>query len=313
MEMHARRGNLVGPVVLIGAGIVFLLNNMGVLSWNVWEILLRLWPVLLIAIGLDILIGRRSAVGSLVIVVLLLGVLAGAIWLAMPGMTLAATASGPAFTAEQISQPLEGATKANVRIAPGVGELRVAAGSESAGLVEGTVALGRNERLSRDFSKSGDTAHLALSTSGSTAWWPFSFGEPRWQNKVWDLKLNRDVSMDLKLETGVGKTDADLSRLTLTNLQVDAGVGQTLVTLPRQGRLTASVQAGVGEVQVKIPAGMAARIQTNGGLGKTDVQGNYRQQNNDYVSPNYENAENRVDLKIDGGVGRVLVQEQAGE
>jgi len=61
MEQRRWRGSLVGPIILIGLGIVFLLNNLGLLSWSVWEVILRLWPILLIAIGLDILLGRRWA------------------------------------------------------------------------------------------------------------------------------------------------------------------------------------------------------------------------------------------------------------
>ena len=67
---QSRRGSLVGPVILLGLGIVFLLNNLGVLEWSVWEVIFRLWPVLLIAAGLDFLIGRRSVWGSLLALVL---------------------------------------------------------------------------------------------------------------------------------------------------------------------------------------------------------------------------------------------------
>ncbi len=59
-EKKTHRVGLVWPVILISAGMMFLLNNLGLLSWNVWGTLWRLWPVLLIAAGLDILIGRRS-------------------------------------------------------------------------------------------------------------------------------------------------------------------------------------------------------------------------------------------------------------
>jgi hypothetical protein len=310
MEMHARRGGLVGPIILIGAGIMFLLNNMGVLGWNVWFELLRLWPVLLIAIGLDILIGRRSAVGSLVIAVLLLGVLGTAIWLAVPGSPVLATGQG--LTTQQINQPLEGATRAVVDIAPGIGELRISAGQESAGLVEGQVSLAQNEQLTRNFNKIGNTANFTLRTEGTADTWPFGFAQTQWQNKTWTLQLGRDVPIDLRLETGIGKADVDLSGLNITSLNVNTGVGQTVLTLPRQGRLNASIEGGVGEARITVPAGMAARIHTNGGLGKTNVKGNYVHQGEEYVSPNYDSAENQVDLTINGGVGNVTIQEQAG-
>ncbi len=57
------RGSLVGPAVLVGLGIILLLNNFGALPWSVWETIFRLWPVLVIGVGLDLLIGRRSIWG----------------------------------------------------------------------------------------------------------------------------------------------------------------------------------------------------------------------------------------------------------
>lgn len=48
---------------------------LGLLSWSVWEVILRLWPILLIAIGLDILLGRRWAWGSWLVAAIVLGLL----------------------------------------------------------------------------------------------------------------------------------------------------------------------------------------------------------------------------------------------
>ena len=51
------RHGLTWPIFLIGAGVMLLLNNLGLLSWQVWTALLRLWPALLITAGIDLLIG----------------------------------------------------------------------------------------------------------------------------------------------------------------------------------------------------------------------------------------------------------------
>ena len=305
MEMHERRSGIVGPVILIGAGIIFLMTNLGMLNWTIWETLFRLWPVLLIAIGLDILIGRRSMLGSLLIVVLLFGVLGAAILVSASGTPL----SGQALTSETVSQPLDGATRADVEISPGVAELRIDAASESADLVQGTVAFGRGERITADHSKSGDTMHFTLHNDGvPSIWWP---GAGSWHNKIWDLKLSRDVPIQLKLNGGVGQSTVDLSHLKVTQLDVNTGVGQSTITLPRMGQVEATIDAGVGEVTVIIPAGMPARIRVSGGLGQTDVNGNFQRNGDEYVSPGYDSATDRVNLQISGGIGRVTVREVA--
>ncbi|MEJ2738024.1 MAG: DUF5668 domain-containing protein, partial [Anaerolineae bacterium] len=84
--MKQRRNvSILGPVLLIGVGILLLLNIMGILEWSVWWNLLRFWPILLIAAGLDLLIGRRSVLGALIATVLVLALLAGALWLTTTG------------------------------------------------------------------------------------------------------------------------------------------------------------------------------------------------------------------------------------
>jgi hypothetical protein len=47
---------MAGGVILIGLGIVFLLDNLGLISWD-WA---QLWPVILIVIGVALLLGRLS-------------------------------------------------------------------------------------------------------------------------------------------------------------------------------------------------------------------------------------------------------------
>jgi len=56
MRHKKKSGNLTGGFVLITLGIVFILNNLGFLPWNVWETLWKFWPAFLILAGLEILI-----------------------------------------------------------------------------------------------------------------------------------------------------------------------------------------------------------------------------------------------------------------
>jgi hypothetical protein len=55
-ERPAPRRSLVGPAILIGAGVVLFLNTAGWLGWDVEESILRMWPVLLIPAGISVLV-----------------------------------------------------------------------------------------------------------------------------------------------------------------------------------------------------------------------------------------------------------------
>jgi hypothetical protein len=304
---HRQRGGFVWPLVLVAVGVIFLLNNMGILSWNVWDSIWRLWPVLLIAIGLDILVGRRSAIGSLIALVLVIAVIAGAVWLAVIAtpMVTGQVFRGQTLTTDQVVQELAGATSADVRIAFGAGSLRIGALKDSGNLIEGTVATGPGERVLHDFQLNGGVAHYELHNEG------VSFGPFGWHrgDRTWSLDLSSSVPMALNVSTGVGQSMLDLSSLKVTDLHVSSGVGQTEVWLPAQGRMTAKISGGVGQLIVTIPEGMAARIHGSAGLGGLSVASRFaRQGGGDYVSANYATADDRVDLNISGGVGEVVVR-----
>jgi hypothetical protein len=304
MERPPRRGGLAGPAILVTLGIVLLLNNLGYLSWGVWEALAHLWPVLLIAIGLDLIIGRRSMLGSALVGLLVLIAFGIAIW--WTGFWLP---TGMAVTSETISQPLGAAQRGDIEIGMGAGRLHVGALSESDNLIEGTIARSSGEQVLRDFAISGDVATFKLRSESA---WAFPFRERRGERVEWNLLLSRDIPLRLQIDTGAGQATLELARLQVVNLDVNTGVGQTTLTLPQQGQIQARVNGGIGETIVIIPAGMAARIQATAGLGQVHVVGNYQRDGKVSVSPGYQSAANRVDLVVNGGIGSITIQQESG-
>jgi hypothetical protein len=302
-EKRHYRGGFVWPVMLIGAGVVFLLNNLGIVSWDVWGTLLRLWPVLLIAIGLDLLVGRRFPLGSALLAGLLVVVLVLAAQGALP---VAVNASANVDRTETVSQPVEGAARAAVIIRFGSGELNVTAlPSDSGQLVEGTADLSRGETLRQDYRKSGDSGVFTLASDGSWSSGPEFFFN---QQKSWDLGLNRDLPLDLQVNAGAGKSMLDLVSLNLRRLQLDSGVGQATVKLPETGKYNVRINGGVGQTVLMVPEGLAVRVEVDGGLGGVSAQGEFTREGDTYVTGNFANAENRATVEVDGGVGQLVLK-----
>ncbi len=82
-----RKRSLVFPLLLIGAGIIFLLSNLGFVTGNFWDLVFRYWPVLLILGGLDSIYRREGLFGPVflvglgtVLLLLNLGYLSWEIW-----------------------------------------------------------------------------------------------------------------------------------------------------------------------------------------------------------------------------------------
>jgi len=300
MEKRKRRPSLVGPVILICLGILFLLNNLGVLPWSVWEMVFRLWPVLVIVAGLEILIGRRSVLGSLVVLVLTLALVAGLLWLFGAGIV------GPAAETEEIVQALNGATQAEVVIAPAVGTLRIESLPESGNLIEGTIHLRSGERLERRFELEDETATFVLRSEGNFVG-PFGG-----VGQGWDLALNPDLSLDLETFIAMGQADLDLTGLAVSDLEASMALGQITLVLPGEGSFRAKVDGAIGQIIIVIPEGMEARIRTDTALAGSQLPGGYQRQDDVYTSPGYESAENRVDLEVDLAIGSVVIRHLGG-
>ena len=63
---HSHYRSFFWPVLTIGAGVVWLLINMNIISTENLRILYDLWPILLIIAGLDVLFARKLAfIGAL--------------------------------------------------------------------------------------------------------------------------------------------------------------------------------------------------------------------------------------------------------
>lgn len=72
-----RYRSLFWAFVLIGAGVVWLLYSIGVMDSTNLAVLGMVWPILIIGIGADILVGRRSLVAGALVGAITVGVIIG--------------------------------------------------------------------------------------------------------------------------------------------------------------------------------------------------------------------------------------------
>jgi len=284
-------------MILIGLGVVFLLNNLGYLPWSVWATLLRLWPVLLVAAGLDLLIGRRSAWGSLLAGLLALAVLVGSLWF------LHTETDWRAGQGQEVQQALEGATQAEVFLNPAVGSVRLDALIGSGSLIEGTVQLGRGERLVREYRVEDGTAVFSLGSEGAFVG-PVGWGA----SSLWDLRLSPEVPLRLEMHLGAGDLDLDLTGLMLDELEINLGVGRTTVVLPDTGEYLAGIDGAIGETVVVVPSGLGLRVRLDTGLVGTQLPDGLDCAEDVCTAPGYFSAAHRVDLEVNQAIGRVVIR-----
>ncbi len=322
----AQNKGIVGPTMTIGIGAIFMASNLGYLGWDSWMTIWRLWPVVIIAVGLEIFLGRKNIVLAMFGVALSLALLGGGLYLSggISGVDSTLPA-GEVVIGTDIAQALDGAESAKVRIDSSVGELTVNALDASKNLIEGTIYSVERETIIENYEMSGDMIDYYLRSE----WTPggVNFND-RTQRLSWNLSLNNTIPLDLKISLGVGESTLDLSELDVSALdlsigvgqttvslpigeytaQVDGGVGQTTIEIPAEGQIKLNVDGGVGEIVIKLPEDMAAKINVDRGISGLSVPAGFDKNEDTYTSANFDDAENWIEINIDQGVGNIAIR-----
>ena len=305
MNTSYRRGpDLFWPIILIGAGIIFLLSNLHVISGNPWPIIWNLWPVLLIVIGLDILFGRRSMLGGLIGAALGVLLVVGVIFL----LVLQPNLPGFSFGSSELHTSHNSALLGNVQAAGvsidfGSGVNRLYAFGDSDKLVNADISYYGS--LTFDVSASNNQANIQINSRNSGLFFGgFGGGEKQ------DIGLNTRPVYDLNLSAGSGGADLDLSRLNLSGGRVDVGSGGVDLRLPSAGKFTLRIDGGSGSLNVRTPGSLALRVEVDRGSGSFSASSRLKTVGKDvFETEGFGSAQNAITLIVNGGSGSISMND----
>lgn len=255
--------SLFFPIVLVGVGVIWLLVNFNLIPAFSIGRLLRLWPLFLIAAGLELLLGRGRALVGALIGLLTVG---AAVALLMYGPQLGlASASG--LQTEAFNAPLDGATAADVTLDLDQYATDVTATTDAAHLVEADLTFS-GEAV---FDVSGGAAKTVVVgvRQDNSDWFEF-FDD---FDAHWEIGLSPAVPLDLTINGGSGASNLELQELDLDNLAVDGGSGSVRLALPPESGAgyTADINGGSGSVRLEFATGTNATLRYDGGSGALTV------------------------------------------
>jgi hypothetical protein len=225
--------NKTAAFILIGIGVVLLLVNILNIDFS------RLWPLVLIAIGVYLLSGRAN---------------------------IRRNVQSGRFRA-----PLAGAETADVTLHLSVGEAFVDALETADDLIDAQLTYVGEI----DFSVTGDAdpvVRLRQATSTNWEW----LNPSNWfggDNFRWQIGLSPDVPLVLDIHGGLGTADLDLRPLQVTDLRLHGGAGEITATLPAGvSAYRAYVSGGVGEVNLTVPGQTSVQLEIQGGVGEITLE-----------------------------------------
>lgn len=300
----------IDGLVTVAIGLVFLGQMLGYLGWNVWLNILRLWPLLLVALGIEIAgKGMRSewvrAFGGVVVIG---GLAYGALvmtptsgtWLPIVPVT------GSAETFSEGAAHNRDVAEGTAVIRGGVGRLRIEAGDDL------VTAAGRSPfEPTFDVSVTGRKADVEVGLGAGT-WVPTA------EDIRLDVTLDDTVVWDLTVDAGVTQYTVDARELRLSALHLASGVSDGTLVLGSardagaSGAVSVKIQAGVSALTVRVPSGDPVRVSVSDGLSGVDARGDWTQTRGSgkrvYESDGFRGSRVYWDIEIESGVGGITIE-----
>jgi hypothetical protein len=247
---------LFWPLVLIGAGVVWLLYGLEVISGANLAVLGLIWPILLIGIGVDLIVGHRSpAAGALVGVVTVALVIV--LILVGPGL---GWVEDTELTTQEFVTPVGAATEARIEIGLSGYSASVHALSPATGPERPLLAATLTYRGTIDFNVEGTTRRVVTLKPGSDWQWWQRIGDDT--ANPWDIGLDGGVPLQVQVQSSSGSSTLDLTGLQLRSLEIEASSGDSQVVLPAPDPLSSfrpsvRLQSSSGRMDVQAPDGAA--------------------------------------------------------
>jgi len=263
MEQQPKRTSFFWPILLIGAGILLLLRNLGFLQNFNFGFLLQLWPLLLVVIGLDLIFGRRFPWAGAVIGLFTIGAVVALFYYA-PALGIN---SPPNVKTEIISTPLGNTEKVAYHFYTSDEPVGINALADSTDLIYATLV--HHDKL--NFTVEGD-AEKSVTLSESTSSDNLFYLDLGKNGLKWEIGLHPDVHTALHLEGGSGALDIDLLGIELESFSALLGSGATKLTLPSSATAyPVEVTSGSGGVTMILPAATEMTLTLISGSGAVNV------------------------------------------
>lgn len=294
-----RRDGWVWALVLLGLGTILLLGNLNYMPTRALPLLVKIWPILLVAIGLDIAFGGRSSAWYALLRVFIGIILVGMIlWMAISSTTTAG------LQQQNYQQDLDGAESSRVEFSVITGRLRVHPGTDATQLLSGSAALPNGVVFEPAYAepKNGKSALSYKASQNGIVLDATSIN--------YEFELNPAIPIRLDTELVVGEMDLDLAGTAVNELKTEMALGRQQVHLPCDRLATVTLEAAVADLEVYIPQGCDVTINLENGLTYTSLPEGYQRSGNVVNNANAVERTGPLEVTIELAVGAVSIHEE---
>lgn len=301
-----KAGRILFGIIIVLFGLIFLLNNMGILPWDFWPQLIQLWPVLLIVIGLRIAF-PRGPLALLSGLVLILAVILALIYAQDLDMAGVKRISGDF---EQILDRTVSEGVFSFRF--GASNIDIQSVNDDSPATIGSLLYHIEYSVIADrrpiigYRVAGNRVYVDFEYGQKSVW---IVSEKLFQGKTGnnvDIWLHRGVEWELNFDVGASRINADLSRLPVSKLRISSGAGDIDIKLGSIIKHSeVSVSTGASDVRISVPLNTGVKVVVSSPLSSSNLKYlDFVQRDGAYYSPDYNQAEQTVDIYFSSGVGK---------
>lgn len=326
--MKSRNGLTTGLVLII-TGVVWILWNMGLISYEQWEGVLRYWPVLLILAGLSMMIGGENT-KSLSFLLIVLALISGLLnhsgklkqkvtqewWEDSPDKRDRSERKRDRERRRNEKDAVSSATnnRFQYELTPEIKEgiLKIEGGAGVYILKDQSPLLFQADiesdivsyRSSLKTNKLEGVATVALEQEGDDV----NIGGTKIKNEV-KMLLNPDIMWTVDLDLGAGKADLDLSPFKVKELNIETGASALDIKLgDKVENMKVKIDSGLAALVFRIPSGLGCEVKLKGDLNLEDFEGFVKVSKGLYRTEGFSVADNKVFLEVDSGLSKIDIK-----
>ncbi len=291
-------------VILISLGIVFLLNNLGYVPWSVWFRILSLWPVILIAIGIEIIF-RKTHLSFLTILspLLFMAAILGPAYFQNVELTEVYRSSETYEYAEVLDTSV---AKVTAIIQLRAGNLEVS--SETGRLVSTKLDYWKRKPITT-YEYSGFDSSATIEIRDRERGWK-GWSWRTWGSKDWEIKLTDQIPVNLRIYAKATDGDLNLSDLKLKNLTLDIKAASFNIKLgDLVNQLDGRIESDACRLSLLIPEDIGLKIENYAKLTSTSFSElSILKYDNIYQTSNFDQAATKITISLEGSVTRLVVK-----
>ncbi len=317
-----KANKIIKGLTLLLIGIIFLANTLEILEWSVWSNIVKLWPLLLVSLGLSLIFRGKSLsfVGPLIIFLgIIVGMGAGYMGISFEGEIVREAKTLSREIVIEVEKVPETEVDPEAEITP---EIEVALETKEYPKIERASIELKLDLGKLTIGESTPLLYECISQYQYKEFEPFEkFSRTEKEASIliyhppvrrknhyhvkndWQLKLNNKIIYNLSVETGAINTDCNLSGFKIEKLYIESGISNINLVIPQYDSKII-INTGASNIDIAIPKNVGATVSIDSGIAIKDLK-EFIKRNDIYISHNYNESEFKVEIEIDCGVSHI--------